>query len=309
MSTESHSLDAIRRIVEEALGLSLPDPQADLVGLGANSMELVRVINRLEDELSYRPDFADLGANPTLASIAAAYEAYRNQRQPTVSHPRPGILPALTPPARHDVVSAIRTDGDRIRINLTPDASVSHQRHVGSVRRFQRRPLPEGNLSRLLSGLHTPSLASGRSAKYASAGGRHAVQVYLQTAPGAVSDVPCGLYYLQPELPELWQIVPDLAPDPTLVEPVVNGPIISDAAFLIHLIWRPAALQPIYGERARDYALQECGAMLQLLREAAPCCGLGLCVIGELEFDAVRMWFELDVDQEWLAGAAGGVLV
>ena len=68
------SVERISRIIESVLGVPVPDAQANIIGLGANSMEIVRIINRLEDELGFRPRFEDLSACPTVTALATAYE-------------------------------------------------------------------------------------------------------------------------------------------------------------------------------------------------------------------------------------------
>lgn len=304
------ALNAIRQIVEEVIGQPVPDASANLIGLGANSMELVRIINRLEDKLAFRPTFDELGASPTLESIAAAYAA---RLRPGVEAPSPSPIGEHAAAAgvqasrRADAVAAARSDSDRLRIALQSGPAADCTRYA-SVRRFARNAVNTRAIAQFLATLRTPEAAAAtRSARYGSAGGRYAVQVYLQTAPGGVEEVPAGLYYLHPERQELLQLAPDVAPDPSLFEPVVNGPIVREAAFVVYLVWRPAALQPVYGARARDYALLEAGAMAQVLREAAPGCGLGLCAMAEMDFSALRSWFELDDDQECLGVLVGGV--
>jgi SagB-type dehydrogenase family enzyme len=292
--------DRIREVVESTLGISVPDDHANLIGLGVNSMEMVRIINRLDDDLGFRPPFEELSANPTIAALAAA------MRASVAGAGSPGPLAAM-PTAAADTsrtaVPALRHDAQFPKIELRRTAA---QDALRSTRSFGPAPLTLQGLDQLLAGLATPGAAGGH-ALYAAAGGRYAVQCYVQVAAGA-HDVPCGLYYHHPQRQELWLLAPDLGPEPELFEPVINAPMARRASFVVYLVWRPAALVPDYGARARDYALIEAGAMAQVLRASAPACGLGLCPIGEMNFAPVRGWFELDDDQECLHALFGGPL-
>lgn len=299
-SSESFQ-DRIRQVVESTLGIAVPDVHANLIGLGVNSMEMVRIINRLDDDLGFRPPFEELSANPTIAALAVAFRASVT----AVRSPEPrAATPASAASAARTAVPALRVDAERPRIEL---GRAAPQDALCSTRTFSPAPVTLGRLAQLLAGLATPERAGGH-ALYAAAGGRYAVQCYVQVAAGAAQDIPCGIYYHHPQRHELWLLAPDLGPEPGLFEPVINAPIARLASFVIYLVWRPAALVPDYGARARDYALVEAGAMAQVLRAHAPACGLGLCAIGELNFAPVRGWFELDDDQECLHALFGGPL-
>ena len=73
----------------------------------------------------------------------------------------------------------------------------------------------------------------------------------------------------------------------------MNRAIADAAAFALYLIVDLAAIAPVYGEAARDLAFLEAGAMAQVLRDAAPAAGLGLCAVGGL--DAARVTPDLDL--------------
>ncbi len=81
------------------------------------------------------------------------------------------------------------------------------------------------------------------------------------------------------------------------------------AAFGVFLVSTPAAIAPAYGERnAARFSTIEAGHIAQLLLTGAPERGLGLCAVGEMDFDAVRADFGVDDDQELLLSLWGGAL-
>lgn len=308
---ESRSIERLREIVESVLGVPVPDPDVNIISLGANSMEIVRIINRVEDDLKFRPRFEDISGAPTISALAIALEASRAPLAAPQGVPAEPGVPAVAGAARSPVsprgaVDAVRED---IASECFPLSFGASPLDAGSsTRDFGPAPLAAARLGELLSVLCRPSATPGRHAAYASAGGRYAVQIYLQLRHGAVPGLPCGLYYHHPLQHELRLIAPDLAPDAAVHEPVVNAPIARRASFAVYLLSRPAAIEPLYAEKARDYMLVEAGAMAQLLRLQAPSCGIGLCGIGELDFEPVRAWADLDADQQCLYAMLGGPL-
>jgi hypothetical protein len=63
-----------------------------------------------------------------------------------------------------------------------------------------------------------------------------------------------------------------------------------------------------YGAAARDFALLEAGAMMQLLMMAAGTLGLGLCPIGGLDDDGVGAPLSLGPGREMLHSLCGGMV-
>jgi acyl carrier protein len=82
--------------------------------------------------------------------------------------------------------------------------------------------------------------------------------------------------------------------------------VIEEAAFAVFLIARLAAIEPLYGERARHFATLEAGLMTQLLETAAPDYSVGLAQMGGLRFEAVRRRFALDESCELVHTLLGG---
>jgi SagB-type dehydrogenase family enzyme len=304
------SVKLISRIVESVLGIPVPDAQANIIGLGANSMEIVRIINRLEDELGFRPRFEDLSASPSVAALAVAYDGIRTigglaDQAPMHQSEVDGNTSALAPRlSRASPRLAIRTDAGYHRVSLPNASSLVVQGR--SVRKFRADTLSYEAFSRLLGVLRQPHPGRGGHAAYASAGGCYAVQTYIHLRNGQVAALRGGLYYYHPQHHALWLLVPDLILDAGLYEPVLNATICHQASFAIYLVSRPTAILPTYGDRGRDYCLIEAGGMAQLLRMQGPSCGIGLCAIGEFDFEPLRGWLDLDPDQECLHSLLGG---
>lgn len=293
----------ISRIVGDVLGITDVDPHANIIGLGANSMEIVRIINRVEDEMGKRLRFENVGFDASVATLVADLERLEEPggamgedgRMPSAAATVPQI-PADTPVVRENPGWA------RYPLNGSEPANTVQ----GSARAFAAEPVSLAALTELLDRVARTLPGSPPRAAYASAGGFFSVQVYMAVKSGGVTGLPCGLYYFQPCLRELWLIAPDFVVDRAHYDLLQNAPIYDQAAFSLHLVSAPARARRAYGARARDYCLLEAGAMAQRLREGAAPAGVGLCAIGDFAFEPLRAWFDVDDAQECLHTLIGG---
>nr|QEO74425.1 hypothetical protein [uncultured bacterium] len=132
------------------------------------------------------------------------------------------------------------------------------------------------------------------------------MQVYLHLKPGKVEGLPGGAYYYNPVEHKLALISPGAEIPPEVHSPFVNRPVFEGAALSLFLVAQLGAIVPLYGERSLHYAAIEAGLMTQLLETAAPACGLGLCQIGEMDFERVRGLFALEPGHVLVHSLVGG---
>ena len=176
-----------------------------------------------------------------------------------------------------------------------------------SRRRFAAQPVALESLGTLLAQLTQIHLEGEPLPRYryGSAGSLYPVRAYLWVRPGAVEGLEAGAYYHDPVSHRLVLLSPAAA--------VADGdrPVdpagISGTAFDLYLVADLAAIEPVYGERGRHYAILEAGLMTQLLEMTAPDAGLGLCQIGEVAFDALSPAFRLPESAELVHSLVGGV--
>ncbi|MGK4000276.1 amino acid adenylation domain-containing protein [Sorangium sp. So ce1024] len=178
-----------------------------------------------------------------------------------------------------------------------------------SHRRFREEPIPLERLSRLLSLLSPVELPGYPIPKhlYASAGGLYPVQVYLHVKPGRVEQLPGGTYYHHPERHALVPIAPGASVDVS-VHAGPNRQAVESSAFSVHLVADLDAIEPVYGDRARDLCLVEAGIIAHLLESGAPDQELGLCQVGGVDAARIRALFALDARHEVLHGLVGGAI-
>ncbi|MFJ4063046.1 amino acid adenylation domain-containing protein [Streptomyces albogriseolus] len=306
----------VARTAAAVLNLPAVDPDADLFDLGATSFSMIRIAQEIESATGRTVPVDVLIRTPTARAVAD------------------GLAPAVTDPERTAPAAAAGTD---VRIALDPkakaafkEARIAERRlpaslprlsvpapgpaetlalfDASSFRDFADGPVPAADLLALLATVTWGDLDGRAKRRYPSGGGFYPVQVYVYLAPGAVAGADPGLYYLHPAERALIALAPD-ARYGTDLHVFHNRALVEGSAFGIFLLSTPAAIAPAYGERnAARFSTVEAGHIAQLLLTGAPGWGLGMCAVGEMDFDAVRADFGADDDQELLLSLWGGAL-
>jgi len=315
---------ALTHLVEEVLGVAPVHPDANLLDLGANSMDLLRVANRVAQELGSEPDLDAFFREPCVATLVRLH-AQSPSREPDATTVRvdetipaaasaSALLDALEerdalkrsqPGRRRDLEG-------RMALSLTAPQGAPREPETSpgptawrSHRRFLREPFPVARLASLLEPLRQHPQADALRYRYPSAGGLYPVQLHVYAKPGRIDGLPGGTYYYDPAGHRLLQI------DGAAVltrdhHALINRHLFDQAAFSLFFVLEEAAMVPFYGERTRDYALYEAGAMGQLLRIRAPRAGLGLCDTGGIDPEELRAALALRSTQPVLHGMLGG---
>jgi amino acid adenylation domain-containing protein/non-ribosomal peptide synthase protein (TIGR01720 family) len=329
----SPEAERLAALVAEVIGRESVAFDADLLELGVTSVEIIRIANRLEEALGFRPPIVRFYENPTVAGLVAleAAEAassssgtdsrrHARARTETTEGPAPAArrdyrpivdpdereaFKGRRPGVRRDEASrpSVALDGDGAPPELSARAEARR-----SHREFSDRPIPLADLGRWLGCLRRVELDGHDKYLYPSAGGLYPVQTYLHVVDGRVDGLPGGLYYHHPLDHRLVAVAEGVRLDPALHEPLVNRPIFERSALSVFLIGRLSAIAPMYGDAALSFATLEAGAVTQLLMTDAPAAGLGLCPIGGLDFDAVRPLLDLEPDDVLLHSLVGGAL-
>ncbi|MFP3989666.1 amino acid adenylation domain-containing protein [Streptomyces sp. E11-3] len=212
----------------------------------------------------------------------------------------------------------LRTDLEGATRQLPAAAATPEVPRRASRRTYGAAPVPLTALARLLEPLRAdasaaPSAAPGADGdasprRYGSAGGLYPVQTYLHIAPGRVDGLEGGTYYYDPRHHQLVTVLADAHLDTALHVPD-NQAMFEGAAFSVFFVARRGAVEPMYGTRARDFCLLETGLMTQLLDDAGPASGIGLCQVGVIRVsDELRRALALGEDSELLHGLLGGSL-
>ncbi|ACB52421.1 peptide synthetase [Crocosphaera subtropica ATCC 51142] len=175
-----------------------------------------------------------------------------------------------------------------------------------SYRQFLNEPISLQQLGQFLSSLSPIQLKDSPLPKYryGSAGSLYPVQVYLLIKSETVTGLEGGFYYYHPLENSLVLLNSQIEFN---AEVYGNNQVIYEgSAFSLFLMGELDAIQPLYGEKARDLCLLEAGYISQLLMETAPDQELGLCPIGALDFEPLRNLLALEESQILLHSFVGG---
>lgn len=207
------------------------------------------------------------------------------------------------PGIRRDLKASTYALDAKMRLSVVDDEKFYIRR---SYRDLDSCPITLDHLNHLLGELICINIpATGLpKAKYASAGGLYPVQVYLIVNPGGVSDFPAGAYYYDPEAHEL-QI---LCEDEHLPASICRSESQNGTAFAIYLVADLSAIRPMYEDDSIRFATLEAGLMTQLLEEAAPHHGIGLCQIGRMDNESLVTVLRLGPDHIPLNCLMGGAI-
>jgi amino acid adenylation domain-containing protein len=314
-------LGRINALIAEELGQPPLDPAQNLLAVGANSLDLVRIVGRLEKEFGVRPSFQEFFADPTVTALAQLIA--QRSGDPAISQASPAapaVAPRRTaqiivdPAARehfHREDRGIRTFAAAWGTLALPRTSANganldlHARRA--VRRFLAEPVPLATLGAWLSELGRTGTNGSTKYAYGSAGGCYPVQTYVHAKQGGVAGCPAGTFYYHPVEHTLVPLTLGVELDSAVHEPFTNQPIFEQASFSLFFVNQPRAIEPIYGDLAWRFSVLEAGAMAQAIETAAPRFGIGVCPIGMLDFAAVRPLLHLDADQELLHAHVGGL--
>ena len=316
---QSDALARITALIAGELALPSLNQHSNLLTLGATSIDLVRIVGRLQKEFSFRPSFQEFLREPSAAALAERYQ------QSSDIASKVGALVSVSPRRNFDLIldpaakeafrhenHGVRTfprDWGRLRLENTgrPSALENRISRRRAVRHFRSEPVPLASLGALLSELSRMKGGGPDKYGYGSAGGLYPVQTYLHAKPDGIANLPTGTFYYHPVEHCLVPITLGAELDAEIHEPFTNRPAFEQARFSLFFVHQPRAIEPIYGDLAWRFCLLEAGAMAHALETSAWRHGLGLCPIGWLDFTRVRSLLQLEDGQELLHAHVGGL--
>ncbi|WP_379139885.1 amino acid adenylation domain-containing protein [Paenibacillus sp. sgz500992] len=177
-----------------------------------------------------------------------------------------------------------------------------------SYRSFVKEPISQQQFGAFTSALSQRTFDGLPFPKfqYGSAGGLYPVQVYFHLKPGAVEDLPGGLYYYNRKEHQLVLLEEHPRMDAAIHAPG-NREVFEASAFQIFLIGCMDAIVPMYGQKdGLGYSMMEAGIISQLLEDKGPEHGIGLIQMGTLGFEHIRPMFRLRSNDVYLHCLLGG---
>ena len=305
--------ETVCRLVGDVLKREPASLSDNLVSLGASSLELIALANRIEALTGTRPSLTSLARSIELTDLVELIA----DLMPTHSSDAPlDLLPgtsALRQWLDHNVVLSDPQDRETFKKSRphTPSQGAVRLKAAAlppwrcSQRHFGPQAVPFDAMSGLLQGLARNGIDVGGQ-PYGSAGALFPVRVHLLVPGTGVIGVTPGIYTydavaqcLNPQLTEL--------PDDIRTLSIGNSEWIAAASFLLCLTLDLNAIAPLYDKSSLSFGLIEAGAMCQLLETRAPHFGIGLCQIGDLSERQMATILGLRQHEVFLHAIAGGV--
>lgn len=314
-------IDRVVRLVTNTLKLNQAKPDANLLSLGANSIDMIRIGNQLENEFGFRPGMDQIFRLQTINALAGYIEQHLPDDRQQGANQQPGTSTNTILGINSEVASVVasfevlltpeekeafknrqpglrRGDDDKLSIQLTrlehDEAFKRIYKERRSHRVFSSEPIAFEQFSKFLSSLSELTLNGKPKYQYASPGGLYPLQTYLHIKSKRVEGLEVGTYYYHPKDHRLITLSPEVELDRSIHMPFINTPTFDQAAFSIFLIAQLSAIAPSYGEYSVHFATLEAGIMAHHLEMSAPACGIGLCQIGSIDFDRIHHLFHLD---------------
>tara|TARA_R110002050_G_scaffold110363_1_gene222453 strand:+ start:46750 stop:52233 length:5484 start_codon:yes stop_codon:yes gene_type:complete len=297
-----HDTDGIIHIYEELFNRVIPDINTDLFSLGLTSIEMIRVFNSIEDRLGWRPEMPTFLKKPTLRTLIDMGNDLQPNKPVIVSNDAPKTIwkqiKMLTTPekkssfkdvVRHTLGGNLKHKEPFLPLNTKDYADYAKSRR--SYRQFSKTPIDLYQFSSFLRCLEHVSIDNERRALYPSAGGLYAVSIWIHIKKDSVLGLRAGLYQYSPYYHNLVPVVKDIELTTDLHLGPSNREMAANSAFTIFLLINPEDIAPVYGESAEQLALLDAGYLGQLLSSTAIENGLGLCAIGQIDFEKIRWLF------------------
>jgi pyochelin synthetase len=324
-TTPSGTASQILNIVENVLERTGIAPDDNIFNFGATSIHMMRIVNQLEMGLGFRPQIDAFYTDPTVQGLISAYEAIHGKlddRSNTDAANKPAMqvhalsgnelleqFHFITDPEERTAFKEAQHSIRQLSAPSIPlvvsEALDKLYAKLRSYRHFSAEPIALANFSDLFSCLRQQTLQKQPKYLYGSAGGLYPLQTYIYIKPGRVKSLAGGLYYYHPQKHHLMLLSKE-ALDECIYNPHINRPIYQQAAFAIFLIAQLAAIGPMYKELSLHFSTLEAGNISQLLRHHAPNANLGVCEIGELDFNRVRHLFSLSNSHVLMHSLVGG---
>ena len=199
-----------------------------------------------------------------------------------------------------DVCLTEKTIGDsaklkRERYNHTPnillyrteDFEQLHRKRK-TYREFDRsRQISFYDFSKFLEALELTYHNKQIRGSYPSAGDLYPVDSYLLIKADAVENVACGLYYYNP-FEHAIRYISDSSDIEDSIHYGSNRTVFNDSAFSIFLCYNNEVAYNKYRGRAYYFGIIESGIIAQALSVHAQNCGMGSCIIGNMDFSTIK---------------------
>lgn len=328
IKADSDIFNRVLNLTQKVVDVGEVSREANLIDYGMNSVDIIRIFNLLEKEFGDRPGMQEFFSNPTLDYLCNFYEN-NPQISENIQTTETGklavestenIISSFKLILDPDERSQFRKKRPGIRQNVQSQDSIelikpkidkalldSYMKRR-SYRLYNKKPISFKKFSSFLSSIYGVEMDDKYKYLYSSAGGLYPVQIYVHIKEGGVKGVEKGIYYYNPAQHSLQPVTVGVDITEEIHTPFLNRPIYEKAAFSVFLIAELSAIAPLYGDMSMHFVTLEAGILSQHLEASAPKSKIGLCQIGNIEFEQVKHLFKLGETQVFIHSLIGGMI-
>lgn len=192
------------------------------------------------------------------------------------------------------------------KIQLPDDDTIAKPMYKRkSLRKFSEMPISETTFSRLMTVLKQFEEEQEIRYCYASAGGLYPIDIYIHVKNGRVDNIAEGVYYYSPVDNSL-ELIPNAEIDSDF-HYFENKQIFTSSAFSFLLVYNARANMSKYQSLGYFQACIDTGILVGTITQAAEQLDMGICSIGNMDFDKVRKSLKLKAEQIPLHGIEIGM--
>lgn len=326
-ANNSEIVAQLNAMICELLSMESLSNEANLISMGANSLDMVKIGNQLEKMFGFRPRMDEIFRLQSVNAIAdycrrnsgednkakvvedegelsgvkALIASYQQLRDPAEREAFKNSQPGIR---KND------EDKEFLQLKKPVDDEAFRKKYANrfSHRRFGLQRIPFEQFSDFLSCFYQIELDGKPKYLYSSPGGLYATQVYAHVKPGRIEGIPAGTYYYHPIEHRLVTLTKDAKISRTIHVPYVNTPIYDEAAFSLFFVTDLGAVAPSYGKYSTYLAKLETGIIAHLVDESAREHDLAVCQIGGANFDQVRELFDVEERHYFVHSLLGGAI-
>ncbi|MEK7434104.1 MAG: amino acid adenylation domain-containing protein [Cyanobacteriota bacterium] len=302
---DSKLSNKILKIIKEVLNIQEIYNDTDLLSIGTNSIDIVKIANRLEVEFGFCPKISDIFRLKTVNLISDFYEKRKNEIKETFEYKEGQIIIDVDEREkfRNNRLSIRKLSG--IETKLDSYENNDNYNNYKTTRFFSDEIINKKDFGNFLGVLREIELNSSFKYLYPSAGSLYPVQIYILMKENAVQDFSSGIYYYNAKNHSLIKITDEL---PENIHFSYSLNIYNSSKFSIFLISDLRSIEPLYSTASIEYSYIEAGSITQLLRSESYKYNIGLCSIGQVNDDNLKKVLNLDDKYLFLHTILGGII-
>ena len=314
----------ISEIVKNVLDIDEIGGDDNIALCGASSIELIKIINQLETVYHHRMALEDFFDNLIVNKLAEYFgNKVVHSQSENIEEKTDNKLDTLI--NCYDVIfdrhqrEIFKMSNNGLRRDLTDNPSVQLEKTAiegrlaelfskrRSYRNYDKKQISFADLSGLLFSLANSDDTKYPNFLYASGGGLYSVQVYVYIKKNAVENLEHGFYYYDRNSHKLRLLNAGIVVEKD-IHWSSNQEIYADSGFSIYLVSDYDAVGPMYGNQGVHFVTIEAGLMSEILELKAPEYNIGLCQIGNMDFDKVKPYLDLKPSHIFMHTLIGGYI-